>query len=192
MLTVILTGGQSSRMGRDKALLPLQHKTMSEALVQRYQRAFGEVAVSVNVKGRFPSGGARELVDAFPGIGPLNGLYSAFTQTDAELVFLTATDLPNGDPRLVQFLRNCIVKHDACVIQRADGNLEPLFALYRRTCLPYVQENLKLGRRSLHNILHKIDTRFIPEEELLMEFDLNTILLNLNTPTDYEAFCSGS
>ena len=80
MLTVILTGGASRRMGRDKAMLKLGGKTMLQHLIDKYS-TLGEVAVSVNERGRFPFAGARELADEFPDMGPLNGLVSAFSKT---------------------------------------------------------------------------------------------------------------
>lgn len=182
ILTVILTGGSSSRMGRDKAMLPLEGSTMSQLLIDRYS-ALGGVAVSVNEKGRFPCKGAIELVDRYPGQGPLNGLVSAFEETDAGLVFLTATDIPNGDPRLTLHLLSLIGEHDCCVINTAKG-LEPLFSLYKRACLPVVIDSLESGRRSIHSVLSRCDTLYV-EESRLSGWDLDQTLLNVNTPEEY-------
>lgn len=191
MLTVILTGGKSSRMGRDKAVLPVVDKTMSAMLVERYLEKLGPVAVSVNIEGRFPCPGALELVDAYPGCGPLNGLHSAFAQTNADAVFLTATDLPNGDPELAAFLLDRLGEHDACVIQRGNGRMEPLFAVYRRSCFPMVKRNLAGGQRSFVELFPALHVNCLKEEEL-SAFDLDYILMNVNTPKDYESFLSQS
>ena len=77
MLTVILTGGASRRMGRDKAMLPCAGRTMLQYLIDKYS-VLGPVAVSVNAAGRFPFTGARELPDRWPNAGPLNGIAAAF------------------------------------------------------------------------------------------------------------------
>ena len=66
MLAVILTGGRSSRMGRDKALLPWGGREMSLTLAARYRETLGAVAMAVDRPGRFPIGDALELPDAFP------------------------------------------------------------------------------------------------------------------------------
>ena len=99
MLTVILTGGSSRRMGRDKALLPFAGSTLLQTLIDRYS-AYGRVCVSVNREGRFSFRGALEITDHYPGQGPLNGIISGFRSTDAEELLLTAVDLPYGDPLL--------------------------------------------------------------------------------------------
>lgn len=183
MLTVILTGGSSRRMGSDKAALMIDGQTMSALLIERYQ-CLGPVAVAVNEKGRFPCEGAIELVDEYPGHGPLNGIVSAFYQTGAEMIFLTATDLPRGDPELVRRLAGLIGGCDACVIRREDGNLEPLFALYRKACRPAAKESIEKGRRSIHAMLKHVNVRYAGEREL-KDWDLDEVLLNVNTPEDY-------
>ena len=184
MLTVILTGGRSSRMGRDKALLPLGDGTFLSQLVSRYRKALGRVAVSVDRAGRFSPCGALELVDAFPGKGPMNGLYSAFTQTDADTVFLTATDLPAGDPALARYLAERLEDCDACVIRRGDDFIEPLFAVYARSCLPVVRAYLETDCRAVHELLRDLRVRFVPESKLTA-WALDLVLMNVNTPEDY-------
>ena len=72
MLAVILTGGKSSRMGRDKALLPVGGVPMARLLAERFRAAGFDVAFSVDRAGRFPLGDETELPDAFPGEGPLH------------------------------------------------------------------------------------------------------------------------
>lgn len=191
MLTVILTGGQSRRMGRDKASLPVNGTEMSLALIERYGRELGNVAVSVDKPGRFAHGEAVELIDVFPGKGPINGLYSAFTRTDAELVFLTATDLPNGDPSLAAYLAKLSEGHDACVIRRASGHLEPMFSVYRGSCLPAVKEGLESERFKMTDVIYGVNTRFVDESELPV-WNLDVILQNVNTAEDYERFIGNS
>lgn len=185
MLTVILTGGMSRRMGRDKALLPWRGETMLSSLIERYGSSLGDVAVSVDRAGRFEHGQAIELVDVFPGLGPINGIYSAFSQTGSEAVFLTATDLPNGDPSLVKYLEMKRDGHDVCVICRENGNIEPLFAVYGRNCLPKAEEFLSSDRRALYSLIKELDAVYVPDSEL-SGWDLNKILINVNTPEDYE------
>ncbi len=180
MLTVILTGGRSRRMGTDKALLPYGGETMAAYLARRYS-VLGPVAAA----GNFLIPGAQRLPDSYPGQGPLNGLYSAFTQTEAEVVFLTATDIPLGEPALVRALERRLGSHDACVIRRIGGQTEPTFALYRRSCLSAVTACLEAGERSFRALLERLDAVYVPEAEL-QGFDLARILQNVNTPDAYQ------
>lgn len=181
---VILSGGKSSRMGRDKAELRLGDETFLQRLVTRYGRVF-PVYVSVGQAGKFPLYGAGELVDLHPGMGPLAGLEAAFLQTDAEAVFLTATDLPFGSVELAQVLNENLEDQDACVIRRKSGEWEPTFAVYHRRCLPAVRQALTGGKLSFRGLYEQICVKWVEEEEL-KTFPLAYILQNVNTPEEYE------
>ena len=185
MLTVILTGGGSRRMGRDKAALPWAGGTMLQNLIDQYAASLGPVAVSVNRSGRFAFTGAEELVDRYPDMGPLNGILSAFEESGEELVFLTATDLPFGDPALVRRLAELMGEADACVMRRGVKGVEPLFALYHRRCYDAAAKCLAAGRKSFFALFEEIKVRYVEEEELA-DFDLERILFNVNTPEEFK------
>jgi len=185
MLTVILTGGGSRRMGRDKAMLPWQGTTMLQSLINKYSSTLGPVAVSVNEKGRFPFTGAAELCDPYPGLGPLNGIVSAFEETEHDHIFVTGTDLPWGDPKLAQRLFDLIGDADACIMRRGKKGIEPLFAVYGRACGACASDCLAQGKKSVFDMLEKVKVRFVEPEEL-EEFDLDHILMNLNTAEEYD------
>lgn len=187
MLTVILTGGASRRMGRDKAMLPWGGGTLLQSLIDRYA-ALGPVAVSVNEPGRFAFTGAREMPDRFPNLGPLNGVVSGFTvETEAEELFLTATDLPFGDPALALRLSQLRAEAgaDAAVLRRGVKGVEPTFAVYGRGCLEPARAALEQGKRAFFDLFECVAVRRIAPEEL-PEFDLERILTNVNTQEEYE------
>ena len=185
MLTVILTGGSSRRMGRDKALLPFGESTLLQTLIDRYA-PLGPVAVSVDAAGRFPFHGALELPDVFPGQGPMNGIVSAFRAVDAEELFLTAVDLPNGDTALMQHLAELRGEADVCLVTRGPKGIEPLFAVYGKRCRQIAEACLAEGRRSLMVLFDRVTVRSVAPEEL-PGFDLERIFTNVNTPEDYAA-----
>ena len=184
VICVILAGGQSRRMGRDKAALPLGRETFLSRLIGAYGPYF-PVYVSLGQPGKFPHPGAGELVDRRPGEGPLAGLETAFLETEAELVFLTATDLPFGAPALARTLLERIGDRDACLIRRWNGKPEPAFGIYRRTCLEPVQALLDQGRRAMQGLYGRVRVEWV-EEAALPDFDLTRLLWNINTPEDYE------
>ena len=186
MLTVILTGGKSLRMGRDKASLPTSRGPMSLALAERYA-VLGPVAFSVDRPGRFDCGDFPELPDVYPGCGPFNGIYSAFLYTREDTVFLTATDMPLGDADLVRELAARKGEACACAIQWRSGFIEPLFALYDRRCFPLAEECLQTGLLSLQEVFRRLPVRLVPEEEL-SGWDLERVLCNINTPETYRRF----
>lgn len=180
---VILAGGMSRRMGRDKAALPFGEVTMLSHLVNTYRPHFDMVAVSLNKAGRFDTAGALEVVDRHPGDGPMAGLEAAFLETGADVIFLTGTDLPLGDPALAKHLLELRGGHDVCLI-RSEKGPEPLFAIYSSSCLPAIQKALSEGRRSMFSMLQEVRTLEIPAENLT-QFDVQKILTNVNDPEEY-------
>lgn len=171
---VILMGGKSSRMGRDKSTLTLDGQDFLTRMVSRFQGRFERIYVS----------GPGGLPDLRPGQGPLAGLESVFVRTGAERIFLTAVDLPFADPALARLLLDGLEGKDACLIRRDSGKLEPLFAAYCRSCLPHVQACLDEGRRAMGALLDRLDCRILEERDL-PNFNLDRLLLNVNTPADY-------
>lgn len=181
---VILAGGMSRRMGRDKAALPFGEETMLSHLVNTYRPHFDMVAVSLNKAGRFDTAGALEVVDRRPGEGPLAGLEAAFLDTGADVIFLTGTDLPLGDAALALRLVELRGEHDACLLRSSRGP-EPLFAVYSSGCLNAIRNVLDSGRRAMSAMLQCVHTLEIPAQEL-PQFDVERILTNVNDPQEYE------
>ena len=180
---VILAGGMSRRMGRDKAALPFGEETMLSRLVRIYRPWFDVTAVSVNQAGRFDTAGAMEVVDRHPGDGPLAGLEAALLDTGADVLFLTATDLPLGDPGLARYLMEARGERDICLI-RGEKGPEPLFAVYTSACLNAVQACLQEGRRTMFGMIERLNTLELPEREI-PGFDVRRILTNVNDPGEY-------
>lgn len=186
-LAVIIAGGKSSRMGRDKALLPVGGKPMAQLLVDRFRADGFAVALSVARKAQFPIKGAAELTDAFPGMGPLNGIVAAFSETDAQQILLVAADMPKAAPALARRLEELRGDCDACVIRRGNGTVETLFGIYTRACCAEALRCLESGRRSIRAVLDSVRVRYVTESEL-PGWPLADILSNLNTPEDYARF----
>lgn len=162
-------------MGTDKATLPVDGVAMSLMLAEKYI-SLGPVAFSVDRRGRFPTGEYLELEDRYPGCGPLNGIVSAFSETEEEIVFLTATDMPGGSAEAVKELLRYLGQHDACIFRG-----EPLFGVYRRCCLGAAVACLEEGERSMRSFLRRIDVAEI-------ESACPNIFANLNTQEEYRRF----
>ena len=183
MIAVVLSGGQSRRMGRDKAGLDFGGKPMLTHLVDTYRPYFDEVYVSVNRAGRFDTAGAGEIVDRRPGIGPLAALESVFLETDADIAFLTATDLPFGEGELARALAEGCRDHDVCLLSED----EPLFAAYNRRCLPAVTLSLDEDNRRLRRLLKTLECCILPCDPARAA----RILTNVNDPEQYRLALEG-
>ncbi len=187
MTVVILAGGQSRRMGRDKLLLPLSGERLLDRAVRRYGEVFPRVLVSVSGPERYPELGDRRVFDVFPGAGPLAGLHAGLLASGDD-VFLTGADMPFSSPEQALRLSSLCGEKEACVLTDADGRWEPLFGFYRRSLLPGAEELLKAGRRSMASLLSRASLREVSLREL-GEGEDSRLLRNVNNPEDYEKLC---
>lgn len=184
MTVVILAGGQSRRMGRDKLRLTLEGETLLARAVRRYSEAFPRVLVSVAGPEKFPELGDRRVFDRYPGAGPLAGLHAGLLEA-GEAVFLTGADMPFSSPEKALALAALCGEEDACVLTDTDGRWEPLFGYYRPSVLPKAEELLSSGRRSMGALLASVGLREVSLPELGEGPD-SPLLRNLNVPEDYE------
>lgn len=183
--TVILTGGRSRRMGCDKGDLPVGSGTLLERMIARWNGVFDGVTVAVGDGKRVLPEGIKALPDLHPDAGPMAGLEAALSALECDTVFLTAVDMPFGDVTLAKNLAERMGTADVCLIQRSGGRLEPLFALYRRTCLPVIVKSLEQGRRSFVDGLFPFVTVEQIREEELSGFDVERSLFNANRPDEW-------
>ena len=181
---VILAGGKSRRMGRDKLNLIYNGSTLLDAAVSRFSAVFDHVYVSVGSIDRYPEIGAERIVDEFPGCGPMAGLHAALRATPDDGVFLAAADLPFSDPkaamRIIELCGSC----DAAMITDAEGRFEPTFGYYRKTLLPVAEELLRAGRYKMMALFESHSIRTIDHSELGSLWHEN-MLDNINFPEDY-------
>ena len=185
MTVVILAGGQSRRMGRDKLRLTLEGEALLERALRRWSEVFPRVLVSVAERDRYPWLGDRRVPDLRPDQGPMAGLEAALLRA-GEPVFLTAADMPfSSPPAALRMLFLCPEEAEACVLRGPDGRLEPLFGLYKPSLLPAVRALLDSGRRSMNALPDRCRFRVLAPEDLGDAWD-ERLLLNLNEPADYE------
>lgn len=183
---LILAGGRSRRMGSDKPLLELGGETLLERAVRfwRAREGIGAVLVAVGGEEHLPAlpEGSRPVYDLYPGCGPMAGLHAAFAQSDAELVYVSAVDMPF----LAAEALPPAPAGDAAVYLK-DGRPEPLFGAYRRTALPALTEALEAGQYQMTALLDRLDAEYLPLPEAL-----RPMLQNLNTRADYLRALAGA
>ena len=184
MTVIILAGGQSRRMGRDKLSLPAAGETLLSRALRRYRAVFDKVLVSVAGPEKYPELGDARVFDRYPGAGPMAGLHAGLLRA-GEDVFLTGGDMPFSSPEKALMLASLAGEKDACVLTDGDGRWEPLFGFYRLSVLPRAEELLSSGRRSMGALLGSIALREVGLAELGEEPD-SPLLRNVNVPADYE------
>ena len=177
MPAVLFAGGRSSRMGRDKTLLPFSgYRSLSEFQYVRLGKLFKTVYISAK-HNKFDFQ-AHLIEDLHEVASPLVGIISVFENLDADEVFILSADAPFVDEKVIDTLMQNRKDHDA-VIARTESGKQPLCGIYRRSVLPVAQENFKADDHRIGNLLNRVDTKFV-------FFEDDTVFSNLNHPHEYE------
>ena len=195
---LILAGGRSRRMGVDKALLVLDGEPLLARVVRRVLPLAGEIIVSAREPRAYDAvlkllaAPVRIVVDEFADAGPLAGLHAGLTAARHDLLLALSVDLPFVDPGLLAHMIDLAGGFDAVVprVPASHGytlELEPLHALYRRTCLPAIESHLRAGDRRMTSILDDVLTRYLQPHEITRIDPGFRSFANINTPEDWEA-----
>lgn len=145
---VILAGGGSTRMGRDKAGLEVEGRPLLARQIDLV-RSLGprEVFISGRREADYQAFGCPVVRDAASEMGPLAGLAAAWEASHAPLLLVLAVDLPRMSRAvLASLLAACSAERGA--VARVAGRVEPLVAVYPRAAAALVRELLAAGRRA--------------------------------------------
>ena len=183
---VILAGGLSRRMGRDKAALPAGGVTLIEHIARRLAPVVDETIVAGG-SGRHNLPGATLVDDRYPGLGPLAGIHAGLLAARAPLVWVVGCDLPDVDPGLAALLCGLAGDVDA-VVPRIDSEPQGVCAIYDRALAPRIEGLLNAGERRVKSLLAASNVRYVTLEELRVVDPQLRSFRNINTPADYRAW----
>jgi len=175
---VIIAGGKSSRMKRDKALLPFGgFSSLAEFQYRRLDKIFSTVYIS-SKSNKFDF-----KVDVIEDISeissPLVALISIFETLDINEVFVLSVDAPFVDISVMEklFKRLKETKSDIIIVESKYG-LEPLSAIYRRSFL-------KEAKFALAKDNHRLQSLFESLTIEIVKIDNEKLFMNLNYPSEY-------
>jgi len=176
---VILAGGQSRRMGQDKARMQISGRSMFARALELLQK----FCPTILIAGDRPDL-ARPDVPALPDIFPgsaLGGLYTGLKAATTEWILVAPCDMPYPDHRIVERMLAHRTGYDA-VVPRTPGGYEPVFALYHKNCLPQMEAMLRQNQFRIYDFYQRISIRYLDPPELPEGWERT--LINLNTPED--------
>ncbi len=186
---VILAGGQSRRMGRDKRALPWapaadgSPQTLLGHVVATVSRLTDDVVLVANDDPGVT--GARVVGDLYPRSGSLGGIYSGLAAAAHDLAFVAAADMPFLSPPLILDLVGQASRADA-VVPVTGGRPEPLHAVYRKTVLAPARRQIERRELKIALVFNGMSTVEVPEAEVRrLDPDLRSFW-NLNTPEEYQ------
>jgi len=186
---IVLAGGQSRRMGRDKALIDYQGRPIIAHVVDTLRALSDDIAVVSNQSDLYGPFGARIVPDYEPPCGPLGGIAVGLQTARHPLAVVVACDMPFLNVTLLRWLIDLAEGYDAVVPQTGD-EFEPLHAVYRRECYSPIVQRLERGERRVISFFADVRLRPVPETEWRVLDPAGRSLVNLNTPDDLDLLSS--
>jgi molybdopterin-guanine dinucleotide biosynthesis protein A len=189
MLSVVIqAGGESRRMGQDKALIPFLGRPLIARVIDRVAGLGDEVLVTTNRPEQYGFLGLPLFPDSIPGRGALGGLYTALKVAGQPLVAVVACDMPFVSASLLAAARDLLLESGkAAVIPRTSGGTEPFHAVYHReTCLPAIEAALQEDRWRVDAWFAAVRPRFLSPEETRFYDPAGLAFWNVNTPEELQ------
>jgi molybdopterin-guanine dinucleotide biosynthesis protein A len=186
MAGIIVAGGLSRRMGRNKALIPWRGKPLIAWPLELFAGLFGEVLVVARDTRPYAHFGYRVVTDAFPEQGALVGLYSGLAAAASSAALFAACDMPCIEPALASLLAGELAGGAWAVVPESPAGIEPLLAVYSRRCLPAMEELIRAGDLRVRRLYESVPTVFVSPERVATVDPRFRSFVNLNTPAELE------
>lgn len=185
---VILCGGNSTRMGSDKALLPFGEYCLIEYLVRRFEPFFPKIYLSVKKKGDYAHLNlkAAEIPDIYPNAGPMSGVFSGLSMISEDAAFFMPVDTPFLEPQTGIAFLEALGDSDICTLRRNSGCPESSAAAYSKSCITSIGKCLIKRQFTIQTLREKCSTRYLSEKEFgWSKTPLDMQFYNLDTRSDY-------
>jgi molybdopterin-guanine dinucleotide biosynthesis protein A len=183
MTGVILAGGNSIRMGENKAFIEIDGIPIITRIHSLCKELFEEVIIVTNQKDLFKNFGSSIYTDLLPDKGALGGLYTGIFFSNFEYSFCVACDMPFIKRSLVEFLIRHTKDEDALVPRTTDG-LQPLHAIYSKTCLDAIRRVIERGKHKIIDFYDLVRVKIVEESDFLHLDPLRESFINVNTPEE--------
>lgn len=184
MTGIILAGGKSTRMGKDKAALPWATSDLLHAKIEQLRSVCQDIIVVSNMPRHIAGNDVRVISDIYQEMGPLGGIHAGLTHARYDYAFVTACDMPYFAPTAAQYLFTEAQGWD--VTMPVQGNhYEPLFACYSTSCIPVAEMLLRNSVRRVIALFDFVRYKHV-DQECFRPFDpALAIFSNINTQEDY-------
>jgi molybdopterin-guanine dinucleotide biosynthesis protein A len=184
---VILAGGKSRRMGRDKAFLPFGQGMLIERVIEVIRQVTDEVILITNTPELYERFGLPMFADVIPDAGSLGGIYTGLVSSHTPHILCLACDMPFVKPAFLGFLCDTAATGAADVVipQNAE-DFQPLCAVYSQACREPMRQKIEAGRLKITGFFEQVRVRVIAGD-LLARYDPHDVMFfNANTPEEYE------
>jgi molybdenum cofactor guanylyltransferase len=181
---VILAGGQSRRMGRDKAFLPFGKGLLIERVIEVVQQVIDDVILITNTPEQYQHFGLPMFSDVIPQAGSLGGIYTGLVSAKTPHSLCLACDMPFVKPEFLRLLCDTAAEADV-VIPRNAEDFQPLCAVYSQVCRDPIRHKIEVGQLKITGFFDQVRVRVI-DGDLLTRYDPTDVMFfNANTPEEY-------
>lgn len=184
MAGIILAGGKSRRMGRDKALLPYGNGTLIEHVAKRLAGIATPLVIVADAANKYRVPGVPTIADEFPDCGPVGGIVTGLAAAGEGTHFVVACDMPLFHPYLLRYMADLAASNYDVVYPIIAERAEPLCAVYRHTALEPLRDFIQRGGRAARKALQEVRGRQVDESALRVFDPLLTSYANWNAPQD--------
>jgi len=185
--SIVLAGGKGLRLGRDKALAELDGENLLQRVISRLGFLNSEIIVvvagaeqSVQVVN---DSNLKIVTDAYPGKGPLVGIYSGLLNSNSMYNLVVACDMPFLNKRLIRYMVDVSDGFDI-TIPRLGSMLEPLHAVYSKNCLKAIEKLLTVDKLKIDSLLGTVEVRYVEAGEIDSFDPEHLSFFNVNTKAD--------
>jgi molybdopterin-guanine dinucleotide biosynthesis protein A len=182
---VILAGGNSSRMGRDKSFVRVGGRAVIERIIAQVSGFGAETLVITNNPEDYAYLGLPLYGDVLPGKGALGGLYTARTRAACPYALVVACDMPFVNLGLLEHLVSLAREHDA-VVPRLNGEAEPFRAVYAQSCQEPMRRALEAGKMRVISFFPEVRVRYVETPEVEQYDPDHLTFFNVNTPEELQ------
>ena len=184
---IVLAGGKSLRLGRTKALETFISKSLIENVIDRLRHLADQLLIVTSGEQDLPSMDKTEaLTDVYPEKGPLCGIYTGLLAARYSHSIVVGCDMPFINTELFRFIAELAPEFDAVIPRLSQAKVEPLHAVYAKSCLDKIKIHLEKNQLGIHALLSTLNIRYVEREECL-RFDPQLLsFLNINNQSDLD------
>jgi molybdopterin-guanine dinucleotide biosynthesis protein A len=176
---VILSGGRSSRMKYNKAFAEINSRSSIEIIIDKFSAFFDETIIISNEPEIYKKFGLPIYTDIYPRLGPISGIHSALCHSGFDAIFLLGCDVPFISMPMVKYMLNKLNGFDT-VVPSIDSYLQPISAVYSKSCLPLLTDCLENNKLKLTMIFEELNSLIVDENDLQQFGTIEEILFNVN------------
>ena len=186
---IVLAGGMSRRLGRDKAIEPIGGEPLLQRVIARLSQVSDETVVVVADEeqgSRLPlPDSVRAAVDLYPGSGSLGGIFTGLSAADREWGIVVACDMPFLNVELLNQMLSRREGYDA-VVPVLEGRPEPTHAVYSKACLSSIERRLKAGDLKIARFFDEVLVNYMTQHEVERTDPEHLSFMNVNTQEDLD------